>query len=124
MTNTASPIRMVKSRTVSRNVSASPCRLARIVGGTISASALLIKLVASPMATSGFKLKKIVDAGELIQMIYRLRPKRTRPVDQRVKRDKIFSVIGPDIEQREVIGLRALRNPGLPESPDTGLPAS
>ena len=36
------------------------CRLARTVVGTISAWALLMKSVASPMGTSGFRLKKMV----------------------------------------------------------------
>ncbi len=60
MTNTANTISKVRSRTVSRKVSASPCKLARNVGGTTSAAALVIKSVASPMATPGFRLKEIV----------------------------------------------------------------
>ena len=39
MTNTARNIRIVRSRTVFWKVWASPCRLARIVGGTTSADA-------------------------------------------------------------------------------------
>src|SRR5262245_66551009 len=60
ITNTAKNIRMVKSRTVLLKVSASPCRLARTVGGTTSAAVLVMKSVASPIATPGFRLKKIV----------------------------------------------------------------
>src|SRR5215471_9719263 len=60
ITNTARAISMVKLRTVSWNVRASPCKLARTVGGTISDAVLVMKFVASPMGTPGFKLKKKV----------------------------------------------------------------
>ena len=60
MTKTASSMRMVRFRTVSRKVSASPCRLARTVGGTTSRAARSTKFVASPTATPGFRLKKSV----------------------------------------------------------------
>ena len=60
MTNTARAIRRVSVLTVSWKVSASPCRPARSVGGTIGAAAARMKSVASPIATPGFKLKKMV----------------------------------------------------------------
>ena len=60
MTKMAKNIRIVKSRTVLLNVSASPCRLARTVGGTTSAAVLVIKSVASPIGTPGLRLKKSV----------------------------------------------------------------
>src|SRR3989441_6535694 len=60
ITNTASAIRSVRLVTVLLNVWASPCKLARTVGGTVSAAALLMKFVASPRATPGLRLKKSV----------------------------------------------------------------
>src|SRR2546426_8464097 len=60
ITNTASAIRSVRLVTVLLNVWASPCKLARTVGGTVSAAALLMKFLASPRATPGLRLKKSV----------------------------------------------------------------
>ena len=45
---------------MSRNVSASPWKVARSVDGTIPLAAFSMKSVASPIATPGFRLKKSV----------------------------------------------------------------
>ena len=63
ITKTAKAIKIVRSLTVVLKVKASPCRPARMVGGTTSFAALSIKSVASPTATPGLRLKKNVTLG-------------------------------------------------------------
>ena len=48
---------MVRLLTVCWKVRASPWRLPRIVGGTISLAAFSMNSVASPIGTPGFRLK-------------------------------------------------------------------
>ena len=47
------------------------------------------------------------DAGELVQVVHRLRTERRLPRDQGVERHEVFPVIGLDVQERQVIGLRA-----------------
>ncbi len=108
MTKTASAIRIVKSRTVSRNVRASPCRLARI-GGRHNVFLRLADEVGG-VADRDFRLqvKENRDARELVQVIHGLRAQRGFPRDQRIERHKSFPVVRPDVQQRKIPGLGAL----------------
>ncbi len=76
-----------------------------------AAAALLMKSVASPIATPGFRLKKNVTLVNWLRWLTDCGPSVVFHGDQLAQRNQVLPVVGLDVEQRQILRLATARCP-------------
>ena len=104
ITNTASPIRIVRLETVSRKVRASPCRPPCTPGGRISFAASSDELRGLADGVAGLQIEENRHAGELVDVVDRLRPEHRVPAGHGAQRNHALPVVALDVQQIQVLG--------------------
>ena len=112
MTNTASTIRIVRLRDGVAGTSAPRPGICRACSaGTISFGGLLDEVGRVADRHAGHQVEVERDAGELVDVVHRLRAERRLPRRDGGQRDHALAVVALDVEQLEVLGLGRGRRP-------------
>src|SRR5580698_11322075 len=101
MTNTATSISTARSETVLRKVSASPCSVPTMPWQNLLRS-LFHELGCRPNGVSRLQIEEHGHAGELIDVVDRLRTDDRMPARDRVQRNHALSVVALDVELSQV----------------------
>ena len=91
-----------------RNVSASPCSAAANVGRQNLLGGLFHELRGLPDGVAGLQVEEHGHAGELIDVVDRLRPDHRMPAGDGIQRHHALAVVALDVEPTQVFRRGAL----------------